>query len=135
MLSATLVRFFFAVVAVPLLLGRVVVLVVHFAVVMIVAFISVVIVMVVIAFEVAVSYPRLRPWAPRAIHPRRVPWFWAGLASFGIAFFVWNLSRTGRVWCNPDTLLQGHALWHVLSAVSVGCFYLYFRADGARSRT
>ena len=27
------------------------------------------------------------------------------------------LSRTGAPLCRPDSLLQGHALWHVLTAV------------------
>jgi hypothetical protein len=80
--------------------------------------------------EAAVSYPALRPWAPRRIDPRRMPWFWAGLATFAVAFVIWNLSRTGGVWCDPESLLQGHALWHLLSGLSVGCFYLYLRGEG-----
>ena len=28
-------------------------------------------------------------------------------------------SRTGRPLCRPDALLQGHALWHVVSALAV----------------
>lgn len=80
--------------------------------------------------EAAVSYPALRPWAPQPLEPRRMPWFWAGLASFAVAFAVWNLSRTDGVWCTPESLLQGHALWHLLTAASVGCFYRYFRGEG-----
>jgi len=92
-----------------------------------------VVVFITILLETAVSYPALRPWAPHPIDPRRLPWFWAGLASFGVAFAIWNLSRTGGMWCDPDSLLQGHALWHLLSAVSVGCFYLYLRSQRPRS--
>ena len=84
---------------------------------------------VTVLVEAAVSYPALRPWAPGLIDPRRMPWFWAGLGTFAVAFAIWNVSRTGGAWCSPDSLLQGHALWHLLSAVSVGCFYLYFRAE------
>jgi hypothetical protein len=80
--------------------------------------------------EAAVSYPRLRPWSPVRIAPRRLPWFWAGLGSFAVANVIWNLSRTGGVWCNPLSLIQGHAVWHLLSAVSVGCFYRYLRDEG-----
>jgi hypothetical protein len=82
--------------------------------------------------EAAVSYPRLRPWAPRPIHPRRMPWFWAGLGSFAAAFGVWSMSRTGGPWCVPHSLLQGHALWHLLTALSVWCFYNYFRSEEDR---
>jgi len=88
-----------------------------------------VLVVVALLVEAAVSSPALRPWAPTPLDPRRVPWFWAGLASFVAAFAVWNVSRTDGVWCAPDSLLQGHALWHLLTAVSVGCFYQYFRGE------
>lgn len=80
--------------------------------------------------EAAVSYPALRPWAPVRLQPRRTPWFWTGLGVFAVANVIWNLSRTGGVWCDPASLLQGHAVWHLLSAVSVGAFYLYFVGEG-----
>jgi hypothetical protein len=86
---------------------------------------------VVIIVEAAVSFPVLRPWATARIDPRRMPWFWAGLGSFAAAFAIWNVSRTGGVWCDSGSLLQGHALWHLLTAVSVGCFYCYFRNEAS----
>lgn len=89
---------------------------------------------VLLLVEAAVSYPSLRPWAPRRIEPRRMPWFWAGVGSFALAFGVWNISRTGGVWCAPESLVQGHALWHLLTAVSVGCLYRYLRDEGPTPR-
>ena len=86
-------------------------------------------VVVTLLVEAAVSYPALRPWSPVRIEPRRVPWFWAGLGSFAAANVIWNLSRTGGVWCDPLSLFQGHAVWHLLSAVSVGCLYRYLRDE------
>ena len=80
--------------------------------------------------EAAVSYPALRPWSPVGLVPRRMPWFWTGLGLFVIAYAIWNISRTGGVWCDPESLLQGHAVWHLLTAASVGSFYLYFRGEG-----
>lgn len=38
------------------------------------------------------------------------------------AAVVYALSRTGSVWCQPTSLLQGHALWHVLGAVAFTAF-------------
>ena len=29
----------------------------------------------------------------------------------------------------PDSWLQGHALWHVLTALCLGCIYLYYRSE------
>jgi len=63
----------------------------------------------------------------------RVPWFWAGIGTFVAANVVWNLSRTGRPWCDPESLLQGHALWHLLTAATVWCLYRYLSADEARA--
>ena len=70
------------------------------------------------------------PWSSIRIDARRMPWFWTGLGLFVVANIVWNLSRTDAVWCDPDNLLQGHALWHLLTAASVGAFYRYFRGEG-----
>lgn len=40
------------------------------------------------------------------------------LAGVGVAaVVVFAASRTGGPWCRPDSLLQGHALWHGLTAV------------------
>jgi hypothetical protein len=88
------------------------------------------VVVVTLLVEAAVSYPALRPWSPARIDARRMPWFWAGLGSFAAANVIWNLSRTGGVWCDSLSLVQGHAVWHLLSAVSVGCFYRYLRDEG-----
>jgi drug/metabolite transporter (DMT)-like permease len=41
----------------------------------------------------------------------------AGLFAAGVA--VHRASRTGRLLCRPDSVLQGHALWHVLTAAAV----------------
>ncbi len=46
----------------------------------------------------------------------------AALASMLIAFVIWNLSQHG--WCDPHSLLQGHAVWHLLGALAA---YLLFR--------
>lgn len=87
-------------------------------------------VVLILVIEAAVSFPALRPWSEVRLEPRRMPWFWAGLGLFVGAWVIWSLSRTGGVWCDPDSLLQGHAVWHLLTAASVGAFYLYFRDEG-----
>jgi len=47
----------------------------------------------------------------------------AFIGAFIVAFIIWLYSLTGEVLCDPDSLLQGHAVWHILNAVSL--FYLY----------
>ena len=51
-------------------------------------------------------------------------WFFAGLASFLTAFVIWRLAWTGGELCVPRGF-QGHAVWHVLSAVTVFSVYKY----------
>jgi hypothetical protein len=58
---------------------------------------------------------------------RHSAWFWAGLGCFAVALLIWGLSHTDAPLCTPDSIWQGHAVWHVLSAASVACFYLYMR--------
>jgi len=51
-------------------------------------------------------------------------------ASFFILFgagSIWMLDRQGVV-CNPQGILQGHAIWHILTAVSMFFIYLYYRS-------
>ena len=59
----------------------------------------------------------------------RLTWFFSGLVLFGTAFLVWNLSGDLAPLCDPESSLQGHGAWHVLSYASVLCFYLHFRAE------
>jgi hypothetical protein len=40
---------------------------------------------------------------------------------------VWILDRE-RVVCHPDSILQGHAIWHILTAISIFFIYLYYRS-------
>lgn len=58
-------------------------------------------------------------------------WLAAAAAAFLIAFGVWIPSHTGGPLCNPDSLLQGHAIWHLLDAMAVGCFYVFYRSEAA----
>lgn len=47
-----------------------------------------------------------------------------------VAFIIWTLDIT-KVLCNPNSLLQGHALWHILGALAAGFLYLYYRSENA----
>ncbi len=45
-----------------------------------------------------------------------------------VAFIIWVLDIT-KILCNPNSWLQGHALWHILGAVAAGLLYLYYRSE------
>lgn len=47
------------------------------------------------------------------------------VASFALAFTIWNLDKWS-VLCDPDNhLVTGHAIWHVLTAVAIVCFAMH----------
>ena len=50
---------------------------------------------------------------------------WVSLGCFICGFIIWNLSKTGNVLCFSGLIFQGHALWHILSAMSVLFYYWY----------
>jgi hypothetical protein len=47
-----------------------------------------------------------------------------------IAFGIWTLDQQ-RLVCAPDSLFQGHALWHVLGAASIFLTSRYYRSEQA----
>ncbi|HLU30579.1 MAG TPA: hypothetical protein VK088_02375, partial [Acidimicrobiia bacterium] len=44
---------------------------------------------------------------------------WAALVLLGLGALVGRMSATGGPWCRPETLMQGHAFWHLAAAASV----------------
>ena len=79
-----------------------------------------------IVVELAFARPR-RPGV-------KVSWFALGFAANAVAFGIWILDNTRRL-CAPDSLVQGHAAWHLLGAVAVACSYAYFRSEDAPPTT
>jgi len=61
----------------------------------------------------------------------RVSYYFAGIATKAVAFTIWNLDQHGTL-CSPDSLLQGHAAWHLLGATSLWLTFLYYRSERAR---
>ena len=44
------------------------------------------------------------------------------------AYTIWILDNT-RVLCAPTSLLQGHAVWHILTAAAAGLMFVYYRSE------
>lgn len=62
-------------------------------------------------------------------HPkwRKSMLYWSvGLTAAG--FTLWTLDITG-VLCSPTSILQGHAAWHILTALAAGVLYLHLFQD------
>lgn len=49
--------------------------------------------------------------------------------SFLIGLMIWNLSHTGGPLCDGRSLLQGHAVWHLLCAVSTASLFFFYRSE------
>ena len=49
------------------------------------------------------------------------------VGSLAVAFAIWNLTKTEL--CDPDSLIQGHAVWHLLGAVSAYFLYRYYASE------
>jgi len=63
------------------------------------------------------------------------PWFFMGMAAYMIAFAIWlqgqpnNPSIFTEQMCNPDSWIQPHAIWHLLTAYATWCFFMFFRTE------
>ena len=75
-------------------------------------------------------------WLPAILSPtppttRRVytPWFFAGMFSFVLAFIIWQQGSPGTPYCDPDSILQPHAFWHIMTAVATWCFFQSLRTE------
>ncbi len=47
--------------------------------------------------------------------------------SMGIAYTIWVLD-VKKILCAPDSPLQGHAIWHILTGLSLFLMYQYYRS-------
>ncbi len=66
-----------------------------------------------------VAVAALRVWRLTAVgRPPVLP-----LVVFFGGVVIWAFSRTGGPWCDPRSLIQGHAIWHVVAAVTVELLY------------
>ncbi|GIK27188.1 MAG: ceramidase domain-containing protein [Chloroflexi bacterium] len=67
----------------------------------------------------------------RVLRPiRTYAWFWAGIGVFAVAMVVWALDLSAAL-CDPSSLIQGHAIWHVLGAVAVFCTWKWHASEPA----
>ena len=60
----------------------------------------------------------LSMWRQRRAMPR------LGVVMLSAGFAIWFVSRTGGIWCDPASIVQGHAAWHVLGATGVAVIFV-----------
>jgi hypothetical protein len=49
-----------------------------------------------------------------------------------LAFFIWILDIT-KILCSPQSIFQGHALWHILSTFSIYFLYRYYHSEKTKN--
>jgi hypothetical protein len=57
-------------------------------------------------------------------------WLLLAAGLFGTAFAIWIPSRSAGPLCDPDSLIQGHAIWHLLCAGATLAIYGYLCSEG-----
>ena len=79
------------------------------------------------------------PWCSRcssgvaASRRGRVTYGVVALAAMLVAFTIWLLSNAG--WCDPTSLLQGHAAWHLLCAVAAYFLFRFYESERLTPRS
>ena len=51
------------------------------------------------------------------------------LASLLLAFGIWNMWKDDSYLCNPQSLIQGHAIWHLLDALAAYFLFRYYASE------
>jgi len=61
---------------------------------------------------------------------------WSALAGVSniVAYIIWRMDRAGQ-FTAPESWLQGHAIWHVLNAVALGCVAIFYRSEASVATT
>ena len=69
--------------------------------------------------------PNLKPIIKRTY----TPWLFIGFASFFGAVLIWGTGVPDHPWCNPDSWLQAHMIWHLLCALATLSFFNFYRQE------
>jgi hypothetical protein len=63
----------------------------------------------------------------KPIQQRTYKWFFFGMISYMTAFAIWLTGVPDNTLCNPDSIIQAHGIWHLLTALSTYFFFLHYR--------
>ena len=58
----------------------------------------------------------------------KLHYFVIALGALALAYGIWIADEAGGL-CDPASLLQGHAIWHLLGAASAFLLFLYYRSE------
>jgi magnesium-transporting ATPase (P-type) len=58
-------------------------------------------------------------------------YLWSSLACYLVAQSVWLLDKK-KIWCNPHAVMNGHGIWHLLTACAAILVYMFFYSEKKR---
>ncbi len=60
-----------------------------------------------------------------------IHWYYFTAFLFALAFIFWMLSKPDALLCNPQSIIQGHSIWHLLNAVALFCSFRYYVSENS----
>ena len=76
-----------------------------------------------------ITFEFLNTFVRKFLHQRK--WGYYCLASFLAAFSIWNMCPNGSPLCDPHSIIQGHAIWHLLDALAVYFLFRFYVSEHA----
>ena len=73
--------------------------------------------------------PALIPNIQSKTTKKYTPWFFLGFGSFFGALLIWGTGVPDHPWCNPDSWLQAHMVWHLMCSIATLCFFNLYRTE------
>jgi hypothetical protein len=78
-------------------------------------------------------------WVPgllatkKPVNARTYKWYFLGMIAYFSAFAIWLTGVPDNELCEPDSIIQAHSVWHLLSALATYFFFLHFRDEKVSS--
>ena len=60
---------------------------------------------------------------------RSTIWFIFGMISYFLAFAIWTTGVPDHQNCSPDSIIQAHGIWHLLTALATFLFFIHYRSE------
>ena len=60
---------------------------------------------------------------------RSTIWFILGMVSYFLAFAIWTTGVPDHQNCSPDSIIQAHGIWHLLTALATFLFFIHYRSE------
>ena len=60
---------------------------------------------------------------------RSAIWFILGMVVYFLAFAIWTTGVPDHQNCIPDSFIQAHGIWHLLTALATFLFFIHYRSE------